>query len=192
MSHPSRIPQHVPTGSQSRYTQAVDASHVYTNLLALGAPPISLDDFNRLYHGPFGELLLFMSTQIKGRKQVARDRYLIHQFRESHSQLPVRVPGEGTTVAPVQKCMAELSDAQRKADVLSVQLKASQADLEQTQSQATNLKQMLQDRRRATMLLGILQQRERVRISRFQEMIKMMEKLRDGIHDQGILVYLLR
>ncbi|KAH0582069.1 hypothetical protein H2248_011725 [Termitomyces sp. 'cryptogamus'] len=77
---PSRIAQHTSSDIQRTANKSKDASQINSTLLALGAPTISSDDFNRLYQGPFGELLLFMSTQIKGRRQVAKDRHLIQQL----------------------------------------------------------------------------------------------------------------
>ncbi|KAG6864488.1 hypothetical protein C0991_009169 [Blastosporella zonata] len=182
MSYSSRIPQSVPKNSQKNDTE--DVSRMHNTLLALGAPAISLDDFARLYHGPFGELLIFMSTQIKGRKQVARDRHLIQHYRDSRSKLPTRVPEDGATLEPVRRSMVELSTAQREAYALQAKLKESQAELEEARasylcillgvynkkdcpcgaldSQVMDLRQILQEKRRAALMLGILEERERL------------------------------
>ncbi|KAG5351971.1 hypothetical protein C0989_004374 [Termitomyces sp. Mn162] len=195
--HPSRIPQHTSSDIQRTAKQSTDASQINSILLALGAPTISSDDFNRLYQGPFGELLLFMSTQIKGRRQVAKDRHLIQQLvtmllselpepvqlrlywatlriRESHSRLPARLPSNN----PVRQSMAKLSNIQRETNMLNEHLREKQAELEQAQSQVEYLKRVLQEKRRVVLLLSVLEGRERVRISRFQELTKMMNTTR--------------
>ncbi|KAH0579024.1 hypothetical protein H2248_003189 [Termitomyces sp. 'cryptogamus'] len=171
---PSRIPQHTSSDIQRTAKQSTDASQINSILLALGAPTISSDDFNRLYQGPFGELLLFMSTQIKGRRQVAKDRHLIQQIRESHSRLPARLPSNN----PVRQSMAKLSNIQRETNMLNEHLREKQAELEQAQSQVEYLKRVLQEKRRVVLLLSVLEGRERVRISRFQELTKMMNTTR--------------
>ncbi|KAG5719085.1 hypothetical protein E4T56_gene2119, partial [Termitomyces sp. T112] len=194
---PSRIPQHTSSDIQRTAKQSTDASQINIILLALGAPTISSDDFNRLYQGPFGELLLFMSTQIKGRRQVAKDRHLIQQLvtmllselpepvqlrlywatlriRESHSRLPARLPSNN----PVRQSMAKLSNIQRETKMLNEHLREKQAELEQAQSQVEYLKRVLQEKRRVVLLLSVLEGRERVRISRFQELTKMMNTTR--------------
>ncbi|KAG6833136.1 hypothetical protein H0H87_010850 [Tephrocybe sp. NHM501043] len=178
MSHPSQIPKHASRNSKDDIFGTMNASEVHHTLLSLGAPPVSLDDFTRLYHGPFGELLLFMSTQIKGRKQVARDRHLIHQFRESQSKSPARVPGELASLMPAPKSIANLTRSQKEMDSIKTRLQGSQVELEEAQLQVAGLKQMLQEKRRVALLLGTLEERERVRINRFQEIIKMLETLR--------------
>lgn len=76
----SRIPKPPSVYDQHSQQAKVDASEIIATLNLLGAPAIEPEDFNRLYNGPFADVLLFVSRHVKGRKQVAVDRHHIHKY----------------------------------------------------------------------------------------------------------------
>lgn len=176
----SRIP-HTKRSSGHDQSQAPapngQASDVHAALLALGAPLISQEEFARLYKGPFAEVLQFMSQHIKGRQAVARDRYLIHQIREARGKSHIPRPDDATR-SPVDRSMVTLGAAQRAVQVSKAQLDERQAALTQLHSKFTELKAALANKRQVAVLLRVLEQRERVRIKRFQEMTRIMDTLR--------------
>ncbi|GLB41027.1 hypothetical protein LshimejAT787_0902420 [Lyophyllum shimeji] len=175
----SRIPQPKPISIHEDPKPPVpmaEASDVHATLLALGAPPISLDDFKRLYKGPFADVLLFMSEHVKGRKGVARDRHLIQRIREARDRPHLRRPDD--VQSPVDRATAAMAAARRAEEVLRTQLGERQAALAQSQSKILELKETLADKRQVALLLRVLEERERVRVRRFQEMTKIMDNLR--------------
>lgn len=64
-----------------------DFQHVHTALCAVGLDKssVSLDDFERLYRGPMGEALLFLSQHMQGRKAVKAKRVEISRRVDFHN-----------------------------------------------------------------------------------------------------------
>ncbi|KAF8066760.1 hypothetical protein FPV67DRAFT_1496336 [Lyophyllum atratum] len=176
----SRIPHAKPSSHRDHpqsSSPTSDPSHVHASLLALGAPPISLEEFTRLYKGPFADVMLFMSDHIKGRRAVARDRHRIQQIRETRAKSHLR-PADGATRSPVDRSLASWCAAQRAAEVSRTQLGEKQVALAQLHSKAAELKESLANKHRVALLLRVLEEKEKVRIERFQEMTRVMDALR--------------
>ncbi|KAG6831541.1 hypothetical protein H0H92_009460 [Tricholoma furcatifolium] len=64
-----------------------------------------------------------------------------------------------------------------------MQLKAQLVELEEADTRIIYLKQVIQEKRRAALLLRVLDERERVRIRRFQGLVKTIDKLRTASLD---------
>ncbi|KAF5381755.1 hypothetical protein D9615_005447 [Tricholomella constricta] len=128
MSTKSRIPQPKPSAHE---TSAPDVVQVHSALLALGAPPIALEDFTRLYHGPFADVLAFLSVHIKGRKRAAGDRWKIERIRSArtatHIPRPTGNENEDPTRSPTDRALVVLGSARRTANAHRAQLGERQA-----------------------------------------------------------------
>ena len=58
-----------------------DPEAVSSWLNELGGPRLTVEELSRLTHGPLGEILAFLITHIRGRREVATARRHIHQER---------------------------------------------------------------------------------------------------------------
>jgi hypothetical protein len=80
----SKIPHPKTSRSDKQSQPAPGAERPNTHsvqeaLNLLGIPHIEAEEFNRLYHGPLTNILLFVSEHIKGRQEAALARNRIYQ-----------------------------------------------------------------------------------------------------------------
>lgn len=120
------------------------------------------------------------------------------RLREARLKSHLKQPDDITRPA-TDKAASILSGAKRNVEILKKQLDDRQVALDETRNgrptlseclslkflaedTLERLKRQLDEKRRTTLLLSVLEQKEKIRVKRFQEMTKMIADLRYGFH----------
>lgn len=59
---------------------AVRYAALHDRLTALGAPPVDVQSLQRLYQGPFGDVLEFVASRVRGRSETQQARATIQAY----------------------------------------------------------------------------------------------------------------
>ncbi|KAF9465891.1 hypothetical protein BDZ94DRAFT_1306625 [Collybia nuda] len=157
-----------------------DPIQVHDTLILLGAPHIEREEFNRMYHGPLATALTFISEHMKGRQGVSLGRHRIHQIRETRLKSHLKQPGD-VTRPPTEKAASILSGAKKNTELLRRQMEDQQLEMEETQDILERLKRDLGVKQRTKLLLSVLEQKEKIRVKRFQEITRLITDLRKRV-----------
>ncbi|KAI0722306.1 hypothetical protein C8T65DRAFT_565055, partial [Cerioporus squamosus] len=141
-------------------------------LRAVNAPSISDSDFARLYKGKLAEVIDLVAHSVVGRGEATAARAMIQQQRDSSTRMK---PQSHQETDPLYND-SKRSEARSKSARILVE--SEQKTRAAEQSQKHDLQLSLEDKRLTSLLLSILERKEKIRKERFAEIAKLIEDLR--------------
>ncbi|KII84211.1 hypothetical protein PLICRDRAFT_374979 [Plicaturopsis crispa FD-325 SS-3] len=171
----TRIPKATSNSKDiARHDSPLDLQTVHAALAALGAPPMTPSEFERLYKGPLAHLLSAWVEQVRGRQATAAARCQIHGVLQGEKRQAVDSPSR----VEAQKAAARLAGAKHSLDALQRKLGERQDALDAAHAEAARLQAELEHKQRVGLLLSVLEAKETLRTRRFEEMARLMDDLR--------------
>ncbi|TFK19587.1 hypothetical protein FA15DRAFT_167340 [Coprinopsis marcescibilis] len=163
-----------------------DALRILQSLKALGAPGISDTDFVRLNQGAFGEILAFVAHHVRGREGTREARLkLENQTRYPAEQNRYQIPrrhGVGATVdEQVANAASLLKSSVEEVEATLKAAEDAEVRMKDLQHQHDRLQKEVAAKRKADLLLDVLEQRETIRQARMDELGGLMQRLKIAI-----------
>ncbi|KAI0350561.1 hypothetical protein OH77DRAFT_1412853 [Trametes cingulata] len=152
---------------------------VYAALKDLDAPMPDREALERLYKGRMAEVLDFVATSVKGRKETAAARDAIQMHREGSRGGGVGSQDETDPLyARVRRAEARVKNAQIALAHSEETCQKHAGRVLELEGEAAALQKELEDKRLSTLLLSVLERKEKIRKERFQEILRLLEQLR--------------
>ncbi|KZP26567.1 hypothetical protein FIBSPDRAFT_1040612 [Athelia psychrophila] len=171
----SRIPKARPlAANKTSDSTLMNLEDAHKSLIALGGPALSLSELGRLYQGSFREALSRVLSGLKGRQGSAIARRQIQAALEGVSLRE----NAGNNIMESLICSeitatSRLESAQQALYASRKQLNEKVASLAVSERDINELQITIDRKKRTNILLRLLQEREKIRLSRFQEMAKL-------------------
>ncbi|KAI0772395.1 hypothetical protein BD413DRAFT_41896 [Trametes elegans] len=154
--------------------------HIHDSLVAIGAPPISHEELERLYQGRMAEVLDFVAANVVGRKKAAAARHSIQSQRVEQIRADQHVD---PLYARVQRAEARLRNARVALEASEQAHRAQLQNVARHEREEAALQAGLDNQQKTVLILSILERKEEVRRQRFQEISRLLHELRDKAHE---------
>ncbi|KAL1676835.1 hypothetical protein EV122DRAFT_291585 [Schizophyllum commune] len=157
-----------------------EALHV---LQLLGAPEISLEDFERLHRGEMGKLLDSVISHMQGRQHVSEARAKIQKRRDQVAADPraaKEVPKD-ESLENLRRATSRLNAAQKSVEVYQDELNARQGALAKSQREIDQVTAELDSKQQSLYLLTSLHELESERADRLKRAKESCDELRARI-----------
>ncbi|KAI0758220.1 hypothetical protein C8Q74DRAFT_1303806 [Fomes fomentarius] len=148
-------------------------------LRALHAPELSKEDFARLYKGKLAQIIDLVAENIVGRSETTAARALIQQKREALSQR--RPPPDDDTdplYTAARRAESRLKTARITVDGTQKARDEYMQTVHQLEREKRELQTTLEEKRMTSLLLSILETKEKIRNERFAEIARLFDELR--------------
>ncbi|TFK37137.1 hypothetical protein BDQ12DRAFT_713746 [Crucibulum laeve] len=207
----SRIPHSKPSGSSSskpaasKSSKATSSKHptlepsqqeihsetrirtIHTKLASCGLPgTISEAELAAVANGAFLDILEFVCEHLRGRRGVAGSRSVIHAARKERARSRVKHPDDMLR-STSEKAASAFRAAEKSVCVYREQLEERMRGLQGSEEKEKELKNRISGKRKISLLLDVLEQRERLRTRRFEEVGKIIRELRTKVHSRSAL-----
>ncbi|KAI5886667.1 uncharacterized protein SCHCODRAFT_02517671 [Schizophyllum commune H4-8] len=152
-------------------------------LQLLGAPEISLEDFERLHRGAMGKLLDSIISHMQGRQRVSAARAGIQKRRDQVAADP-RAGNKFSKDEPLEnlrRATSRLNAAQKSVEVYQDELNARQGALAKSQRELDQVTAELDSKQRSLYLLTSLHELESERTERLKRAKESYDELRARI-----------
>ncbi|KAL1689571.1 hypothetical protein GGG16DRAFT_126370 [Schizophyllum commune] len=162
-----------------QYT-AEEALHA---LQLLGAPEISLEDFERLHRGEMGKLLESVISHMQGRQRVSAARANIQKRRDQVAADPrsVKKLPKDEPLENLRRATSRLNAAQKSVEVYQDELNARQGALAKSQRELDQVTAELDSKQQSIYLLTSLHELESERADRLKRAKESCDELRARI-----------
>ncbi|TFK79706.1 hypothetical protein K466DRAFT_605937 [Polyporus arcularius HHB13444] len=159
--------------------QSKDAHIALTALRTVNAPVISESDFARLYKGELAEIIDLLAHSVVGRSATNSARGMIQLKRDSSTHT---TPLSHQDTDPLYSAAIRADSQLKNARILVENEKKTRTDyshkVRDLEHEQYKLRASLQDKRVTSLLLAILERKEKIRQERFAEVAKLLESLR--------------
>ncbi|KAL1757693.1 hypothetical protein FB107DRAFT_208641 [Schizophyllum commune] len=152
-------------------------------LQSLGAPEISLEDFERLHRGEMGKLLDSVISHMQGRQRVSEARAKLQKRRDQVAADPraaKKVPKD-EPLENLRRATSRLNAAQKSVEVYQDELIARQGALAKSQRELDQVTAELDSKQQSLYLLTSLHELESERADRLKTAKESCDELRARI-----------
>ncbi|KAI0651040.1 hypothetical protein C8Q79DRAFT_931142 [Trametes meyenii] len=154
----------------------------------VGAPKVTREDMNRLYKGRMAGVLDFTAAHLVGRTEAASTRAAIQAHRENTRATQAGLKEDAD---PLETEMRRASARMQNARVAFERAEEARAKhvsaVEELETEAEELQGQLEDKQLTELLLSILERKERIRQERFEQILHLLEALREKVGRAGTL-----
>ncbi|RPD66811.1 hypothetical protein L226DRAFT_608103 [Lentinus tigrinus ALCF2SS1-7] len=167
------------SGHQSQLHILDSASNVQEAFRALNAPNVSNSDFSRLYKGKLAEILKLVAHSVVGRNEanIARDTIQRNRNLSDHAK---PLPDHNADPLYTDSKRAETRLKRARALIEHEQKIGNEQlqNMRKLEHDEHQLQKSFEDKRVTSLLLSILERKEKIRKERFSEIAKLLEELR--------------
>ncbi|KAI4527800.1 hypothetical protein K525DRAFT_283220 [Schizophyllum commune Loenen D] len=152
-------------------------------LQLLGAPEISLEDFERLHRGAMVKLLDSVISHMQGRQRVTAARVKIQKRRDQLAADPrsVKKSPKDEPLENLRRATSRLNAAQKSVEVYQDELNARQGALAKSQRELNQVTAELDSKQQSLYLLTSLHELESERMDRLKRAKESCDELRARI-----------
>ncbi|KAF7974615.1 hypothetical protein HWV62_11586 [Athelia sp. TMB] len=165
----------------------------YKSMNTMGGPSLSLEEFGRLYQGSFGEALSCTLDGLRGRQRSLMGRHQIQLLLDDASSKNKTFNTEMEALNSGEiSVKSRFENAKQSVKTTRNQLEEKIIFLATSEREISDLQVSIDRKKRTNFLLHVLEEKEKIRLSRFQEIAKLIEALKFVISCPGDLELRLR
>ncbi|KAF7980183.1 hypothetical protein HWV62_39257 [Athelia sp. TMB] len=156
----------------------------YKSMNTMGGPALSLGEFGRLYQGSFGEALSYTLDGLRGRQRSVMGRHQIQLLLDDASsknktfntEMEALNSGEISAKSRFENAKQSVKTTRNQLEEKITFLATS--GLTYSEREISDLQVSIDRKKRTNFLLHVLEEKEKIRLSRFQEIAKLIEALK--------------